>query len=196
MKTVLGILGLMFGGFVFVVFVLALNLLAGYNHVIGLDESVKNAYAQVENVEKRRYDLIPNLVETVKGVAKQEQDVFVEIARSRSAYFSATNPADKQVASGNIESALSRLLVFTENYPQLKSNEAFNKLMDSLEGTENRLTVERGRYNESVQNVNAYRRKFPGSFYASLAGVEEAHYLKANDAEKVNPKVNFTGESK
>lgn len=196
MKTFLGIVGVLVGGTALFTLFVALAVLGGFNTARTLDEEVNNADAQVQNVEKRRYDLLPNLVATVKGVTKQEQDVFVEIARSRSAYFSAKNPADREVASGNIESALSRLLVFTENYPQLKSNEAFAKLQDSLEGTENRLTVERGRYNEAVKTLNAFRRTFPGSFYAGLAGVGERDYLEASDAERTVPKVDFSTEAK
>ena len=168
-----------------------LAILGGYNTAISYDESVKTAWAQVDNQLQRRYDLIPNLVATVKGTALQEQKVFLGIAEARKAYFQAQNPADKAVAAGNIESALSRLLLLKEVYPELKSNEAFMKLQDSVEGTENRLAVERGRYNSAVKSLNQYVRQFPGSFFAGLAGVQQAHYFDVPAEAKTRPDVKF-----
>lgn len=165
---------------------------SGYNKAIALDEQVKSDWAQVDNQLQRRYELIPNLVETVKGVAGQEQEVFLGIAKSREAYFNASTPPQKMEASRGLEGALSRLLVLRETYPELKSNESFLKLQDSLEGTENRLAVERKRYNDSVKTLNTFRRKLLGSFYANLAGVEAAEYFEIQDAAREAPKVDFS----
>jgi LemA protein len=165
---------------------------SGYNRAIAMDESVKNSWSQVENQLQRRYDLIPNLVATVKGTAAQEQAVFLGIADARKAYFQADNVADKAKAATQVESALSRLLLLQESYPQLKSNEAFLKLQDQLEGTENRLTVERQNYNDSVRALNTFVRQFPGSFFARLAGVGEAEYFQIDKAAKTAPKVDFS----
>ena len=165
----------------------------GYNKAITLDEEVKGKWAQVENQLQRRFDLVPNLVETVKGVAEHEKDVFSNIAESRKAYAGAKTVGDKAKANSMLESAFSRLLVIREAYPQLKANESFNKLHDSLEGSENRLSVERKRYNEAVKELNTFSRKLLGRFYASLAGVEKAEYFEVSDEAKTTPKVDFTG---
>jgi LemA protein len=167
----------------------------GYNEAIGLDEEVKQRWAQVENELQRRYELIPNLVNTVKGVAGQEQKVFLGIADARKAYFQAQESgtvADKARAAGDVERTLSRLLMLQETYPELKSNESFLKLQDDLEGTENRLAVERKRYNDAVQTLNTYVRRFPGTFFASLAGVRSAEYFKMEAEAKTAPKVDFS----
>ncbi len=162
-----------------------------YNHVIALDEQVKAQWAQVDNQLKRRYDLIPNLVETVKGYAAHEKELFENIANARTKYFQAQTPQDKIQASTALEGVLSRLLVLREAYPQLKANESFLRLQDSLEGTENRIAVERRRYNEVAQALNTYRRTVMGSFIASIAGVKEAAYYNVPEVEKAVPKVNF-----
>ncbi len=162
-----------------------------YNRVISMDEQVKAQWAQVDNQLKRRYDLIPNLVETVKGYATHEKEVFENIAQARTQYFQAKTPAEKIQASQQLEGVLSRLLVLRETYPQLKANESFLKLQDSLEGTENRISVERKRYNEAVQALNSYRRTFAGRFIAALAGVGEAKYFETPAAEREAPKVKF-----
>jgi LemA protein len=169
-------------------------LFSGYNRAIGLDEQVKNQWSQVDNQLQRRYDLIPNLVETVKGIAKQEKDVFLGIAEARKAYFQADNAADKAHAANMVESALSRLLVLQEKYPELKSNESFLKLQDQLEGTENRLTVARQNYNDAVRTLNTSVRQFPGSLYARLAGIKEAEYFQIEKAAREAPKVDFSGK--
>jgi len=171
----------------------------GYNQAIVIDEGVKQKWAQVENVLQRRYDLIPNLVETVKGVAAQEQTVFLGIAEARKAYFQARDTGtvgEQAAAASGVERALSRLLVLQEQYPQLKSNESFLKLQDELAGTENRVAVERKRYNESVQELNTFVRRFPTSLYASLAGVKEADYFEVPPEAKQAPKVDFSTEKK
>jgi LemA protein len=162
-----------------------------YNKVVSMDEQVKSQWAQVENQLKRRYDLIPNLVETVKGYAKHEKDVFENIANARTKYFQAQTVKDKIQASQQLEGVLSRLLMLQENFPQLKANESFLKLQDSLEGTENRIAVERKRYNDDVRVINTYRRTVFGRFFASLAGVGEATYYEIPQAEKEAPKVSF-----
>jgi len=162
-----------------------------YNRVVAMDEQVKSQWAQVENQLKRRYDLIPNLVETVKGYAKHERGTFENIAQARTKYFQANTVKDKIQASQQLEGFLSRLLMLQENFPQLKANENFLKLQDSLEGTENRIAVERKRYNDNVRELNTYRRTVFGGFFASLAHVGEAQYYEVPQAETVAPKVKF-----
>ncbi len=162
-----------------------------YNKIISMDEQVKSQWAQVDNQLKRRYDLIPNLVETVKGYAKQEREIFEHIADARTKYFQASTPQGKIQASQQLEGVLSRLLLLQESYPQLKSNENFLKLQDSLEGTENRIAVERKRYNDEVRALNSYRRSFMGRFIAAFANVGEAQYYEVPQAEKEAPKVKF-----
>ena len=165
--------------------------IAQYNKVITMDEQVKAQWAQVENQLKRRYDLIPNLVETVKGYAKHEKELFENIAEARTKYFQAKTVGAKIQASRGLEGVLSRLLLLKEAYPELKANESFLKLQDSLEGTENRIAVERKRYNDAVRALNTYRRTVFGRFFASLAGVGEAEYYEIPTAEKATPKVKF-----
>src|SRR6266704_1999879 len=155
-------------------------------------EAVNAAWAQVDVVLQRRADLIPNLVETVKGFAVHEEQVFGEIARARSALIGAKTPADKIAANGALDSALSRLLVITENYPQLKSNENFLRLQDELAGTENRIAVERRRYNETVQDYNTYISLFPNSLVASFGGfTRNDAYFKTDEGARTAPKVDF-----
>lgn len=162
-----------------------------YNKVVAMDEQVKAQWAQVENQLKRRYDLIPNLVETVKGYAAHEKELFENIANARTKYFQAQSPQDKIQASTALEGALSRLLLLKEAYPQLKANENFLKLQDSLEGTENRIATERKRYNDAVQALNTYRRTVFGGIIASIAGVPEATYFNVPEAQKEAPAVKF-----
>jgi LemA protein len=166
-------------------------LISGYNRVIAMDENVKTGWAQVENQLKRRYDLIPNLVETVKGYAAHEKQIFENLAEARTRYFQAKDVKGKIEAANALEGVLSRLLVLRETYPQLKANESFLKLQDSLEGTENRLSVERKRYNEAVRTLNTYIRTVFGRVFASLAGVSQAEYYQVAEAEKAVPKVKF-----
>lgn len=155
-------------------------------------EAVNAAWAQVDVVLQRRADLIPNLVETVKGYAAQEQKVFGDIAAARAALVGAKTPTDKIAANGQLDSALSRLLVVVENYPQLKSNENFMRLQDELAGTENRIAVERRRYNEAVQDYNTYISLFPNSLVASLAGfTRNDAYFKTEEGARQAPRVNF-----
>lgn len=165
---------------------------ANYNRAIDLDEIVDGAWAQVENQLQRRNDLIPNLVETVKGYASQEKEIFTEVARLRSQWAQSKSVEEKIATANEMSGVLSRLLVVTENYPQLKSNENFLLLQSQLEGTENRIAVERMRYNEAVQNFNRFRRSFFGRYFAQAAGVEEAGaYFKAEEKAKAVPEVRF-----
>jgi len=187
MKVVLAILGV---GILAAVIVLGWGV-GQYNKVITLDEKVSASWAQVENQLKRRYDLIPNLVETVKGYATHERELFENIAEARTKYFQSGSISEKIESSNRLEGVLSRLLLLYEQYPQLKANESFLKLQDSLEGTENRIAVERQRYNESVRELNTYRRTFMGRFFASIAGVGEAAYYQVPEAETEAPKVKF-----
>jgi LemA protein len=162
-----------------------------YNQFVGQEEGIKTQWAQVENQLQRRNDLIPNLVETTKGVAQQERDVFGQIAESRAKLAGAQTPAQTMQAANEQSSALARLLVIVENYPQLRSNETFNRLMDELAGTENRIAVERMRYNEQVQAYNTSRRQFPSNITASIFGFREYEVFNAPpEAERV-PTVNF-----
>ncbi len=155
-------------------------------------EAVNAAWAQVDVVLQRRADLIPNLVETVKGYAVQEQIVFGDIAKARSALLGAHSPAEKIAANGQLDSALGRLLVVVENYPQLKSNENFLRLQDELAGTENRIAVERRRYNEAIQDYNTFIALFPNSLVASLGGfARNDAYFKTEEGARQAPKVNF-----
>jgi LemA protein len=155
-------------------------------------ESVNAAWSQVDVVLQRRADLIPNLVETVKGYAMQEQAVYGEIARARSALLGATTPAEKIAANGQLDSALGRLLVIVENYPQLKSNENFMRLQDELAGTENRIAIERRNYNQAVQDYNTYISLFPNSLVASMSGfTRNDAYFKTEPGARQAPKVNF-----
>ena len=163
----------------------------GYNNAVILDEGVKSSWAQVENQLKRRYDLLPNLIETVKGYATHEKDLFENIAQARTKYFQAGSVKGKVEASNKLEGFLSRLLVLKEAYPALKANQSFLKLQDTLEGTENRIAVERKRYNDAVRMLNTFTRTFFGRMFASFAGVEKAEYYEIPEAEKAVPQVKF-----
>jgi LemA protein len=163
----------------------------GYDKVIAMDENIKGKWAQVENQLKRRYDLIPNLIETVKGYAKHEKELFENIAEARTKYFQSNTVKGQVKAANQLEGALSRLLLLREAYPDLKANQSFLKLQDSLEGTENRIAVERKRYNEAVQILNTHIRTIIGRIFATLAGVSSAEYYEIPDAEKETPKVKF-----
>jgi LemA protein len=185
-------------GLVILVFLLVIALVVGSayvgrrNQMAIKKEAVNAAWAQVDVVLQRRSDLIPNLVATVKGYAVQEQTVFGDIAAARAALGGAKNPSEKIAANGQLDSALSRLLVIVENYPQLKSNENFQRLQDELAGTENRIAVERRRYNEVVQDYNTYISLFPNSLVASFAGfTRNDAYFKTDEGARSAPKVNF-----
>jgi LemA protein len=166
-----------------------------YNKFVGQEEAIKAQWAQVENQLQRRNDLIPNLVETVKGYATHEQSVFNEIAEARSKLLAAKSPEETIQAANQQTSALGRLLAVVENYPNLKANEQFNRLMDELSGTENRLAVERMRYNEKVQAYNTSRRQFPANLTAKMFGFKEYPFFQAPPEAKPAPKVNFSKPS-
>jgi LemA protein len=162
-----------------------------YNRFVSQEEAIKTQWAQVENQLQRRNDLIPNLVETTKGIAQQERDVFGQIADSRAKLAGAGTPEQQMQAANEQSAALARLLVVVENYPQLRSNETFNRLMDELAGTENRLAVERMRYNERVQEYNVARRQFPSNVTAKVFGFKDYPLFNAPpEAERV-PRVDF-----
>ena|SRR5882762_1364766 len=176
---------------------LALLPLAGcsYNRFVGQEEAIKAQWAQVENQLQRRNDLIPNLVETVKGYASHEEGVFKDIADSRARLLAAKSPDEAIAAANQQTSALGRLLAVVENYPNLKANEQFNRLMDELSGTENRIAVERMRYNERVQEYDTARRQFPANLTAKVFGFKEYPFFQAPPEAKQVPKVNFTKPS-
>jgi LemA protein len=162
------------------------------NQMVTKNEAVKSAWAEVDVVLQRRADLIPNLVETVKGFAAQEQTVFHDIASARAALLGAQTPADKIAANGQLDGALGRLLVIVENYPQLKSNENFLRLQDELAGTENRIAVERKRYNDELQDYNTYIGLFPNDIFARWAGFQRNNaYFTASESSREAPKVQF-----
>jgi LemA protein len=184
-----------------IIVLIVLALLVGFvfmqyvgvrNTLVAKDQAVKAAWSQVDIVLQRRADLIPNLVETVKGFAKQEQTVFGDIARARSALLSAGTPSEKIAANQQLDNAIGRLLVIVENYPQLKSNENFLRLQDELAGTENRIAVERKRYNDALQDYNTYLLKFPNNLIARFAGFKPNEaYFQASEGSRQVPKVDF-----
>ncbi len=174
-----------------VLVVVALYAIAGYNGLVGKNESVDSQWAQVESQYQRRFDLIPNLVESVKGVMKQEQSIFTALAEARTRYSGAKSVDEKATAAGSVETALARLLVVVENYPQLKSSETVQTLMSQLEGTENRVSVERQRFNDAVKSLNVSVKVFPSSVIASIFGFGERSYFEAQAGAETAPKVNF-----
>ena len=163
-----------------------------YNQLVTLNEGVDAAWAQVENVLQRRNDLIPNLVNTVKGIAKQEKEVFLGVAEARSKVAGARTINEKVQANAALGSALSRLLVVVERYPEIKSNQNFLALQDELAGTENRLAVERRRYNESIRQFNVVVKRFPTNLIAGILGFEKKDaYFEVEEGAKAVPKVEF-----
>jgi len=162
-----------------------------YNRFVSMDEAVKSSWAQVENQLQRRYDLIPNLVETVKGYAKQEQNVLVEVTNARAKVGGAANVPDKITANNELSGALSRLMVVVERYPDLKSNQNFIRLQDELAGTENRIAVERMRYNDAVKAYNVAIRSFPANLLTGMFGFAKATFFEAPSAAKATPQVKF-----
>ena len=181
------------------VVVIAVIVLAFFGMYVGVrntlvqkNEAVKASWSQVDIVLQRRADLIPNLVETVKGIAQQEQTVFGDIAKARSQLLSAGTPQEKIAANQQLDGALSKFLVVAENYPQLKSNENFLRLQDELSGTENRIAVERKRYNDTLQDYNTYIQSFPNNVFAAWAGFKPNEaYFAASEESRAVPKVNF-----
>ena len=180
---------------IFVVLLLGVGgcVVGRYNNLVSADQGVKNKWAEVDNQLQRRNDLIGNLVETVKGVAAQEQVVFGDIANASAALGGARTPQQGIEAGKAMDSALSRLLVIVENYPQLKSNEQFAQLMDELAGTENRLAVARMRYNDEAKGFNTMVKQFPTNLFAAAFNFKEAPYYPVSEAAKVPPRVDFNG---
>ncbi|MGE5692607.1 MAG: LemA family protein [Candidatus Zixiibacteriota bacterium] len=179
------------GVLVFLLLVVGGTLWGTYNSLVNSNESVKSAWAQVDNQLQRRGDLIPNLVETVKGYAAHEREVFEKIAAARAVMFSATTPAAKMGANAELSGWLGRLLAIAENYPNLKANESFNRLLDELAGTENRIAVERKRYNDMVMSYNQRIKRFPTSLLAGMFGFSQATYFEAEEPKKELPAVKF-----
>ena len=183
-------------GVLIVLLIVPLILFGSYagrrNEMVRKNEAIKSAWAQVDNVIQRRADLIPNLVATVKGIAAQEQTVFHDVDAARAALLGAKSPEDRIAANGQLDGALGRLLVIVENYPQLKSNESFLKLQDELAGTENRIAVERQRYNDTIQAYNTYIALFPNNIVASIAGFKRNDaYSKPQKPPARSPKSSF-----
>jgi len=187
LKTVLIIVGIL----VLIILVPLLYLKGTYNSLVTLDEGVKAAWAQVENQLQRRFDLIPNYVETVKGYAKHEKEVFIKVTEARSKVAGATSIGDKIGANNQLSSALARLLVVVERYPELKANTNFIRLQDELAGTENRIAVERRRYNEAVKVFNIKVRRFPTNMIAGMFGFEKATFFEVPKERQEAPKVKF-----
>ena len=186
-KTLLIVAGVL----VLIILIPILYLKGTYNSLVTMDEGVKAAWAQVENQLQRRYDLIPNIVETVKGYAAHEKEVFVKVTEARSKVAGAGSINDKIQANNGLSAALSRLLVVVERYPELKANTNFIRLQDELAGTENRIAVERRRYNESVKVFNIKIRQFPTNMIAGMFGFEKAAFFEVPKERQEAPKVKF-----
>ena len=177
---------------VLIVLIFGTMYIGARNQMVRKNETIKSHWAQVDVVLERRADLIPNLVETVKGIAAQEVTVFTAVANARANLMNAQTPKDKIAANGQLDNALVRVLALTENYPQLKSNESFLKLQDELAGTENRIAVERKRYDDAIQDYNTFIGTFPNSTFARWAGFQRNDaYFAASPAERAVPKVAF-----
>jgi LemA protein len=175
-----------------VLVILVLFAFGAYNRLVALGQRVGQAFADIDVQLKQRQDLIPNLVETVKGYATHEESVYKDIADARSRLLAAKSPEETIQAANQQTTALGRLLAVVENYPQLKANEQFNRLMDELSGTENRIATERMRYNEAVQAYNTSRRQFPGNMTARLFGFKEYPFFEAPPEARQVPRVNFS----
>ena len=178
-----------------IVLLLALLFIPSYNGFVNKEEDVDQAYAQIETQLQRRQDLVPNLVNTVKGYASQEKEVIKSVSDARAKLAGADSVSEQADADGELSSALSRLLIVVENYPELKSNQNFQQLADELAGTENRLAVARKEYNETVSNYNRSVKRLPGSIVASLFGFDEKAYFKASEGAEQAPTVDFGEES-
>ncbi|MEW6558067.1 MAG: LemA family protein [Elusimicrobiota bacterium] len=178
------------------IIVLVLVILGGmYNGLVKRDVAVTTAWAQVENVLQRRADLIPNLVSSVKGYMKHEQEILDNLAKARASYTGAQTVDEKMKAGALMEGALARLLAIVENYPSLKANETFNRLMDELAGTENRIAVERKKYNEAVQDLNTTIRRVPWNIIANFFKFQAKPFFEAEAGAKAVPKVDFGTEN-
>lgn len=188
MKKLLGPIGII----VIIFIVIALLFIPKYNSLVTAEENVDSKWAQVENQLQRRYDLIPNLVDSVKGYANHEQEVIANITEARAQMGSASSPEEQAVANDALTGALSRLLVVVENYPNLKADANFRQLMDELAGTENRLAVAREDYNNEVQQFNKHVKRFPGNLMAGMFGFEQKEYFKATAGADKAPSIDFS----
>lgn len=179
--------------YIIIAVVILVGLYVGltYNGLVTLNVAADTQWKQVETQYQRRFDLIPNLVESAKGVMKQEQSIFTALAEARTRYSGATTANDKAAAASQVESSLGRLLVVVENYPTLKSSDTVQSLMTQLEGTENRVSVERMRFNDSIKNYNLKVMRFPSSIVASMFGFGERQYFEATAGSEVAPEVKF-----
>ncbi|WP_394231385.1 LemA family protein [Niallia oryzisoli] len=186
-----GLLG--FGIVAAVLIVLGITLASSYNGYVNLEENVDQSYAQIENQLQRRLDLIPNLVNTVKGYAAHEEEVLTAISDARARLAGAKSPEEEATANAELSGALSRLLVVVENYPNLKADQQFTQLMDELAGTENRISVARKDYNEQVAVYNKKVKSFPGVIVANVTGFDEKEYFEADPNAGEAPKVDFGG---
>jgi LemA protein len=193
MKILLVVVGVVLVLLLLVGGMVGASYVSSKNEMVRKNEAIKQAWSQVDVVLQRRADLIPNLVATVKGYAAQEQKVFGDIANARAGLLNAKTPADKIAANGQLDGAIGRLLLIVENYPNLKSDQNFMALQDELAGSENRIAVERRRYNEAIQDYNTYIGLFPNSIFAGWAGFQRNNdYFAASEAARQAPKVDFT----
>ena len=184
----LGVVGVL----ILVVLMVFGSYVSAKNQMVAKDQNVKSAWSEVDVQLERRADLIPNLVETVKGFTKEESTVFGDIANARAGMLNAQGPAAKIAANGQLDSAIGRLLLLTENYPQLRSSEQFMRLQDELAGTENRIGVARKRYNDAIQDYNTFVLQFPNSIWAGMAGFKQNDaFFKASPAAQAVPSVKF-----
>lgn len=194
-KARVALVGLLIALFLFGLLVLVIGIfwyISSYNKAVSLEQGAEKAWADIDTTLQRRLDLIPNLVETVKGYATHEKELFENIAKSREKYFQAGSRAGKIEATNQLSGFLSRLLMLQENYPQLKANENFRDLQVALEGTENRINVARTRYNEAARQLNTFYRQLFGAFFCKRAGVEKVEYFEASEQAKTEvPKVEF-----
>ncbi|MCD4795780.1 MAG: LemA family protein [Candidatus Cloacimonetes bacterium] len=190
------------GVVILIIIIVIASLIGSYNNMVKLDEGVKEKWSQVENVYQRRYDLIPNLVETVKGYAKHEQETFITVTEARAKAGGTFNISEQvlndpamfqkfQQAQAGLSGALQRLMVVVEKYPELKANQNFLALQDQLEGTENRIAVERKRFNEAARYYNTYIKQFPKMILANMFGFKEKQYFKSTEGAEEAPKVEF-----
>ncbi len=193
MKVMLAVVGVILVLVLLVGGVLGASYVGSKNTMVTKNEAIKQTWAQVDVVLQRRADLIPNLVSTVKGYAQHEEKVMDDIANARAGLLNAKTPADKIAANGQLDGAIGRLLVVVENYPNLKADQSFLALQDELSGTENRIAVERRRYNEAIQDYNTYIGQFPNSLFAGWAGFQRNNdYFAASESAREVPKVDFS----
>jgi LemA protein len=193
MKVMLAVVGVILVLVLLVGGVVGTSYVSSKNTMVTKNEAIKQAWAQVDVVMQRRADLIPNLVSTVKGYAQHEEKVMDDIANARAGLLNAKTPADKIAANGQLDGAIGRLLVVVENYPNLKADQSFLALQDELSGTENRIAVERRRYNEAIQDYNTYIGQFPNSLFAGWAGFQRNNdYFAASESAREVPKVDFS----